>query len=163
MRLLQNLNNPTDDTTLDHRCLGSFPETKFLKSSKSVLSQVRIIVTLSVESLYQHRDNVVILEQVWSTLILISKTVEKGDKILLDFYRLRVKENLEDALRFVGLILTATLVNLKQIKVDERCQNWSSHRGWDSSQTPPERLKSCTNVSFIGCLSPEECLQFLEI
>lgn len=72
MAALEDLDDPGDDASLDHACLGALPQTELLKRSESILAKVGIIAALLVQSVDQHANDVLELEQVAASLILIS-------------------------------------------------------------------------------------------
>ena len=68
---LEDLHDPGDDSPFDHVGLRALPQAELLERAECILSKIRIIAALSVESLNQHGHDVVKLEQIATALVLI--------------------------------------------------------------------------------------------
>ena len=59
MAALEDLDDPGDDSALDHICLCALTQTELLQRSQRILSQVGIIAALSIKRLDEHGNDVV--------------------------------------------------------------------------------------------------------
>lgn len=131
-----------------------------MESSERVLSQVRILSALPVESLDQHRDYVRLIEQVGTTLILVCEAIEESNQVLLHLDRLRVEEDFEDALPLITLL---SILDLEKVVVHEGGEYLAPHRRTHSCQSPSQGLQCGTDVSLIGLRVVQESLQLGEV
>ena len=69
---LEDLDDPRDDSALDHVGLRALAQTELLQGTQRILSQVRVIAALRIKCLNEHRYNVVELEKIAASLVLIS-------------------------------------------------------------------------------------------
>lgn len=84
----QDLDDPSYHAALNHCRLSGFAKAELLQRSKSILSKIRVFPALVVESLNEQGYDVFVTQQVRSALVLIGKTVQECDHILLDLDRL---------------------------------------------------------------------------